>query len=69
MISVYDLMPRELAQKCISEGYYVAAKTQSDGTYFVIDTTKKMLLDEEEHKKIFYDLVKLFNSIPKWIRC
>jgi len=68
-MSVYDLMPRELAQKCISEGYYVAATTQSDGTYFIIDTTKKMPLDETEHYKIFDELVINFNSIQKWIRC
>jgi protein associated with RNAse G/E len=69
MESVYDLMPKKLAQRCISKGYFVAATTQNDGTYFVIDTTKEMLLDEKEHEKMFYGLTIKFNSIPEWIRC
>jgi hypothetical protein len=68
-INIYDLMPRELAQKCISKAYYVAVTTQSDGTYLIIDTTKEMTFKKEEYKDILKKLIRNFNSIPEWKEC
>lgn len=68
-IDIYDTIPKKLAEKCITDSYYVAITIQEDGEYLVIDTTQKMTSNEREYKSKLRDLIRKFNSISKWNSC